>query len=210
MISFSNAWLPIGSTPSWEPAQCPAVFSGPDSVRGQHRSYRVAGKTRSFYQHQILVCLQDEYCSDLQRGYYVLRQGETQAPPEVAARLRSHPGGCPRVAGFMKAGVTGFQVDQVARDYVISQGYPSWDYALGHQVGRAAHDGGTLLGPRLERYNNPELIDTPLEEGNIFTLELGVPTSHGWVGLEEMVSVHTHGVKYLVPMQSEIFLIPAY
>ena len=193
-------------TPSWEASQCPAVFSGPDSVRGHTGPTDLVVQPGHFINIDFGV-LEDQYCSDLQRGYYVLEDGETQPPQEVQRAFETIREAVQRAARFMKAGVTGFEVDKVARDYVVSQGYPSWDYALGHQVGRAAHDGGTLLAPRAERYNHPELIDTPLEEGNIFTLELGVPTSHGWVGLEEMVCVSSTGSEFLVPMQAEIYLL---
>ena len=70
-----------------------------------------------------------------------------------------------------------------------------------------AHDGGPLLGPRKPRYNRPDLIDTPLREGFCFTLEPGVETSRGHVGLEEDVVVRKDHAEFLVPPQQELYLI---
>ena len=102
---------------------------------------------------------------------------------------------------------TGFKVDKVARDYIISQGYPEWNAALGHQMGRVAHDGGPLLAPERPRYNRPELIHAPLHRGYVFTLEPGVPTSRGRIGLEEDVVVTENGAEFLTPPQQALYLI---
>ena len=72
----------------------------------------------------------------------------------------------------MKPGVTGKNIDAIARDIVTGAGYPEFKYALGHQLGREAHDGGALLGPKWEKYGN--LPDMPLEAGQIFTVEPGL------------------------------------
>ena len=203
---FFERMAACGVKPSWEAGQCPAVFTGPISTRGH------SGPTDRTVQPGHVVCidfgvLQDDYCSDLQRSYYVLEEGEIAAPHEVQRAFDTLQEAIRRAARFMKPGVTGCEVDKVARDYVVSQGYPSWDYSLGHQVGRDSHDGGTYLGKRDDSTEYPELVDTPLEEGNIFTLEPGVPTAHGWVQLEEMVCVRRTDVAFLVPMQADIYLV---
>ena len=71
---------------------------------------------------------------------------------------------------------------------LVAAGFPEPMYALGHQLGRAAHDGGTLLGPRWDRYGTaPTGI---VEEGNVFTLEFGTAVpGRGYIGLEENVLV---------------------
>jgi Xaa-Pro aminopeptidase len=67
------------------------------------------------------------------------------------------------------------------------------------------HDGGTMLGPRWEKYGKtPEGI---VEPGNVFTLELGVPTDAGYIGLEEDVLVTEQGCSFLSSFQRELMLI---
>ena len=99
------------------------------------------------------------------------------------------------------------EVDAVARAYVTARGYPPFAHALGHQIGRFAHDGGTLLGPAWERYG-----DAPhgvVEEGNVFTLELHVPSErHGQVSLEEDVLVTDTGCEFLSQPQRALRCIP--
>ena len=46
------------------------------------------------------------------------------------------------------------EVDAAARSTLVAAGYPEPMYALGHQLGRSAHDGGTTLAPRCDRYGS--------------------------------------------------------
>ena len=88
----------------------------------------------------------------------------------------------------LKPGAVGSDVDAAARETLVAAGFPEPMYALGHQLGRAAHDGGTLLGPRWDRYGTaPHGV---VEEGNVFTLEFGTAVpGRGYIGLEEDVLV---------------------
>uniref|UniRef100_UPI001124FA4D M24 family metallopeptidase n=1 Tax=Escherichia coli TaxID=562 RepID=UPI001124FA4D len=75
----------------------------------------------------------------------------------------------------------------------------------GHGVGRAVHDGGPLLGPRWDRSGQ-----TPygmIEPGMVFTLECGVATARGYLGLEEEIVVEADGARWLSPPQTELWLI---
>ncbi|MGY5876068.1 MAG: M24 family metallopeptidase, partial [Candidatus Thorarchaeota archaeon] len=94
-------------------------------------------------------------------------------------------------------------VDSLARQFVVDSGYEEYQHALGHQVGRHAHDGGALLGPLWERYgDSPRGI---VEVGNIFTLELYVTTeNYGQMSLEEDILVTKSGCKYLSHPQTEL------
>ena len=74
-------------------------------------------------------------------------------------------------AAVLRPGVQGHEVDAAARASLVAAGYDEPMHALGHQLGRAAHDGGTLLAPLWDRYG-----DAPrglVEEGHVFTLEYG-------------------------------------
>jgi len=52
----------------------------------------------------------------------------------------------------VEPGIAGHEADAMARETLTDRGYEGYAHTLGHQVGRHAHDGGTLLGPRWERY----------------------------------------------------------
>jgi Xaa-Pro aminopeptidase len=85
-------------------------------------------------------------------------------------------------------------------------GYEEYQHALGHQLGRLAHDGGTLLGPLWDRYgDSPNGI---VEAGNVFTLELYVTAkNYGQVSLEEDILVTQSGCRFLSKPQKELICI---
>jgi Xaa-Pro aminopeptidase len=85
------------------------------------------------------------------------------------------------------------------------KGYPEFPHALGHQLGRSVHDGGALIGPRWERYG--AVTSIPLEEGNVFTLELEIILPGiGCVGLEEDIVITAAGGRFLGPRQQELIV----
>jgi Xaa-Pro aminopeptidase len=103
----------------------------------------------------------------------------------------------------LKPGVPGWQVDDAARQYIVDAGYPEYMHALGHLLGRSAHDGATVLGPQWERYAG--ICELPVEVGNIFTLELHVLVpNRGLMSLEEDVLVTKNGVEYLSTPQTQL------
>ena len=90
---------------------------------------------------------------------------------------------------------------------IVDEGFDSWNAALGHQVGHETHDGGTILANRRPRYNKPNLIDTPLDAGNVFAVEPSVEIAEGRVGVEEDVLITENGGVFLAPPQQELILI---
>jgi Xaa-Pro aminopeptidase len=148
----------------------------------------------------------EDYCSDIQRVCYILREGETQAPAEVQHGFDTIRTAVEKSREAMKPGVTGNSIDVISREIVTDAGYSEYPYALGHQLGRVAHDGGSLLGPLWEKYS-----DSPkqkLEVGQIFTIEPGLAVKeHGYIGLEEDVVITESGAEYLGEPQKEIVLL---
>jgi Xaa-Pro aminopeptidase len=144
--------------------------------------------------------------SDLQRMWYFLDKGETKPPADVQKAFITVRGAILAAAKVLKPGALGWEVDQAARSYVVKAGYPEYQHATGHHVGRTVHDGASTLGPRWERYG-----DTPnmeVEAGNIFTLELGVQVpGRGYVSLEEDVLVTSNGIEWLSTPQTELWCI---
>jgi Xaa-Pro aminopeptidase len=99
----------------------------------------------------------------------------------------------------------GCEVDAAARRVTGAAGYPKFKHGFGHGLGRAVHDGGTMLGPRWPCYGQmPEGI---VEPGNVFTVELGVMTESGFAGLEEDVVVTENGCEFLSQVQRELLLV---
>ena len=145
----------------------------------------------------------DGYCSDIQSCWYVPHSGDTAIPEDVKRATDAVVGAITAGAAALKPGVEGWQVDQAARDFVVAAGYPEYMHALGHQVGRLAHDGGGILGPRWERYGRTPYL--PVEKDQVYTIELGVTVEgRGCVSIEEMVVVTDDGVDWLTSRQMDM------
>lgn len=198
---FKQRGLPA----AWAWDGCPIVNSGPNSAVGHGVPSADINVEPGHIVHIDLGVQQEGYCSDIQRLWYVRRPGETGMPPEIQRAFDTVRQAIREGAKALRPGAKGYEVDQVARDVIVDAGYPEYMHAFGHGLGRACHDGGPLLGPRWERYGNtPDML---IEVGNIYTLELGVVTSAGYVGLEEDVLVTADGVVFLSKEQTEIRLV---
>lgn len=194
-----------GVTPAWAAEGCPIVNSGPASDLGHSYPSAELQVEPGHLVHVDLGVRLDGYCSDLQRMWYVRRPGETAPPADVQRAFDTVVRAIDAGAAALRPGVPGFEVDAAARRVVVAAGYPEFKHGLGHGLGRAVHDGGTMLGPRWPCYGrNPEAA---VEAGNVFTLELGVPTAAGVVGLEEDVLVTPTGCEFLSSRQRELFLV---
>lgn len=190
---------------AWDKDYCPSVFSGPNTA-GAH-----SGPTDRVIETGHVINLDfgikyNGYCSDLQRTWYVLRPGETKAPDEVQKGFDVIKESISRSANAMKPGKKGWEIDEIARNYIQINGYDEFPHGLGHQVGRVCHDGGCLMGPKWERYNNLPYLE--IEEGNVFTIEPRLTIeNYGIATIEEMVVVSKDGIEWLSDRQNEIYLI---
>jgi Xaa-Pro aminopeptidase len=191
---------------AWDPQQCPIVTTGPDSMIGHAYPSAELVIEPGRVLHLDFGVYRDEYCADLQRSWYVPADGETEPPPEVQRVFDAVAGAIRAAAEVLRPGVEGWQVDAAARQTFVDAGYDEYQHATGHQVGRSAHDGGTILGPRWERYGR-----TPhykVEAGNVFTLELGGDADdRGYLGLEEMVLVTDDGCEFISTPQTTLPLL---
>lgn len=196
----------MGLEPAWEPIQCPAVFTGPGSA-GAH-----AGPTDTPIEPGHILNTDfgvryEGYCSDLQRTWYFLRKGETRAPEEVQKGFDTIRDAVHEAAAAIRPGKQGWEIDEVARQHIVDAGYEEYPHALGHQVGKVAHDGTGLLCPKWERYG-----DRPfdrIEAGQVYTLEPRLTVEgHGIVTIEEIVWVTEGGVEFLSDPQTELYSVP--
>jgi Xaa-Pro aminopeptidase len=190
---------------AWEADHCPAVFTGPESA-GAH-----AGPTDRVMEPGHLMNVDfgmryQGYCSDLQRTWYCLKPGETAPPPIVLKAFDAVRDAIRKAGEFLRPGVKGTDVDAVARGHITGLGFDEYPHALGHQIGRAAHDGAGLLCPRWERYGTKP--DAIVEAGQCYTLEprVNVP-GFGVATMEEIVVITDDGVRYLSEPQTEIMLV---
>ncbi len=190
---------------AWDVDSCPAVFSGPQEI-GAH-SAPTGNVLRPGHIFNIDFGVKvDKYCSDLQRTWYMLRPGEKQAPPEVQRGFDVLLQSIELAFTALKPGVRGLDIDTIARRHIVANGYEEYPHALGHQVGRVAHDGGALLAPAWERYGGLPLI--PLEERQVFTIEPRIYVKDfGVATVEEMVVINARGAEYLSRPQKKLLLI---
>lgn len=190
---------------AWSPENNPAVNAGPNKIIG-HSGPSGIRIERGHIIHFDFGVKYEDYCSDIQRVAYVLREGETEAPLEVQRGFITIRTAIEKSREAMKAGVTGNSIDTIAREIVTDSGYPEYKYALGHQLGRVAHDGGALLGPLWEKYGDSP--NQKLENAQVYTLEPGLAVpNYGYIGLEEDVVLTEEGALYIGEPQREIALL---
>ncbi len=190
---------------AWGRDHCPAVNAGPTKDVG-HSPPGELRTRRGELLHVDFGVLRDGYCSDLQRVWYFLDEGESAPPDDVRHAWAALWGSVDAGIAALRPGAAGWEVDASARSSLVAAGYPEPMYALGHQLGRSAHDGGTTLAPRWDRYGAAPL--GIVEEGNVFTVEYGTMVSgRGYVGLEEDVVVTADGVDWLSTPQREIWIV---
>jgi Xaa-Pro aminopeptidase len=190
---------------AWEPKVCPAVFTGPDTAEAHY------GPTDRRVEEGHVLNMDfgvkiEGYCSDLQRTLYIRKKGETTAPPDVLKGFETIVRSIEASRAMMKPGVRGIDVDTTARKIIVDAGYEEYPHALGHQVGRFAHDGTALLAPAWEKYaNKPFQL---LEPGMVFTLEPRLKVENrGIATVEEMVVVTESGAEYLSAPQTELIVV---
>ena len=191
----------------WDRAGNPIVNSGPDSMIGHGIPSAEICIAPGHIFHIDLGVIWADYSSDIQRSWYVPAPTEEGVPADVQRACEAVMGAISAGAAVLRPGIAGWRVDAAGRECIQAQGYPEYMHALGHQVGRMAHDGGALLGPRWERYGRTPHL--PVKEDQVFTLELGVVVAgRGYLGIEEMVRVTSDGCAFLTNRQSEMLLLP--
>jgi Xaa-Pro aminopeptidase len=190
---------------AWGRDHCPAVNAGPEKEIG-HAPPGALRTRRGELLHVDFGVTRAEYTSDLQRVWYFLDEGETSPPDDVTRAWETLWASIDAGVTALRPGVAGWEVDAAARSVLVGAGYPEPMHALGHQLGRAAHDGGTTLAPRWDRYGTAPF--GLIEPGNVFTIEYGAAVrGRGYIGLEEDLLVTAEGVEWLSTPQRQLWLV---
>lgn len=123
------------------------------------------------------------YCSDFSRvvavGNVPARLAEAREVIEDAVKLVEKTAEC---------GMTGQEIDAIAREYIISKGFDDIPHGLGHALGLEVHE-----NPRLN-----QVWDKPIVEGMVLTVEPGIYIPGlGGVRLEDVVVMRKNGFEVL-------------
>ncbi|MBN1130103.1 MAG: aminopeptidase P family protein [Chitinispirillaceae bacterium] len=194
-----------GLQTAWDRATCPAVFSGPDTAEAH---YSPTGRTvqPGHVLNMDFGVKINGYCSDMQRSFYVLQENETTPPAPVRKAFDDIIASMEAARQVMRPGVQGIAVDTAARKTLTDAGYQEFPHALGHQVGRFAHDGTALLGPAWDKYG--ERPFKRLEENMVFAVEpRATVVDRGIMTVEDMALVTRTGAQWLSNRQKELVLV---
>ncbi len=190
---------------AWEEQVCPAVFTGPDNAQAHYAPSDQKVERGHLVNIDFGVKV-NKYCSDLQRNFYVLREGETKAPEEVLKGFNTIVNAIQSAKDGIKPGRKGVEIDLIAREIIEKNGYEGFPHGLGHQVGMYPHDGTALLGPAWEKYANKPF--ELLEKGMVFTIEPRLNVAgYGICSIEEMIIITENGCEWLSNPQKELIYI---
>lgn len=193
-----------GVKPGWQSEQCPGVQVGPNTIIGHTGPSDLEAKPGDLVTLDFGV-MYNEYVTDLQRVYYILKDGETKVPDEIQRQFEAIQKAVRMGAEKMVPGGYLPIPDKVCRDYAQSQGCQTNRSCFGHQVGRSAHDGGYLMGPEEGRFKGR--VEGYLEIGNVYTMDQGSRTKWGKIGQEDMGLITENGCEWLSHQQKEIYLV---
>ncbi|MBP7461408.1 MAG: aminopeptidase P family protein [Candidatus Delongbacteria bacterium] len=204
---FRQRMAERGLETAWDIESCPSVFTG---MPLEGAEAHVGPSDRVIQAGDVLNMdfglKINLYCSDLQRTWYMLKPGQTEAPPEVIRGFEAVRDAIAESARAIRPGMEGRQIDHIARQLILDRGYQDYPHALGHQVGRSAHDGGGLLCPEWERYGN--LPYMKIEENQVYTLEPRVRIDgYGTATMEEIIRVTSDGGEFISDPQRSIWLV---
>ena len=138
----------------------------------------------------------DGYCSDCTRTYATGEGISAQAREVYELVLAAQLAGLAAV----RPGPNGREIDAAAREVIEQAGHgEQFGHGLGHGVGLEVHE-----GPRLSR----TAPDTPLQEGNVVTVEPGVylPDALG-VRIEDLLVVRSEGPGVLTALPKDLTVI---
>ena len=206
VAAFMKAQASAAGHPlAWHADMCPIVNAGAGSMLGHGVPSADLRLAPGAILHMDFGVVVDGYCSDIQRCWYLPEPNELGPPAAVAQAFETICKAIDAAAATLRPGTPAWQVDEAARKVLVDAGFPAYLHATGHHVGRCAHDGGAILGPRWPRYGkSPERT---VEVGHVYTLEPTIldADGRGCMGIEEMVLVTAQGCEFLTHRQTELW-----
>ncbi len=144
-------------------------------------------------------CVYEGYCSDMTRTFFVgdpSKRPETEKLTEIYHIVNTAR---QMAVDAARAGMTGAEVDAIARDYIKEKGYGQYfGHGTGHSVGLEIHE-----GPNVSPRN-----DQALPEGVVVTVEPGIYIeSLGGVRVEDSVYLTKEGCRYLTNSPRELLIV---
>lgn len=141
-------------------------------------------------------CIYKGYCSDMTRTV-VLGKASKEQKKIYNIVLKAQE----EVLKSIKPGITGYDLDKIARDIITDEGYgDNFGHGLGHGVGLEVHE--------LPRLANSDKAKIQLEPGMVITDEPGIYISNfGGVRIEDLIVVTEDGYKILSNSTKELLEI---
>ncbi|MTI65423.1 MAG: aminopeptidase P family protein [Firmicutes bacterium] len=141
-------------------------------------------------------CKYKGYCSDMTRTFVMGKASDKQKKiynTVLKAQIKALEN--------VKPGITGFDLDKIARDVIKKEGYGEYfGHGLGHGVGLEIHE-----LPRLAEHNSAKI---EMEAGMVITDEPGIYIpGFGGVRIEDLAVVTKDGVKILSESTKELLEI---
>lgn len=189
---------------AWE--NCPIVLTGENLAKGGHSlpsSKKLYKGDTIYFDFGIKVTFKDgtTLYTDMQRMGYALKENETIPPNSVIKVFNTLVSAIFDGIDEMRSGVKAYKVDKIVRGKILKAGFPDYNHATGHPVGKKVHDLGAVISLKLSKLANLELI-----ENGVYTLEPRVNIKNGG-SIEEMIQVTKYGGVSLIEPQTNIYLV---
>lgn len=139
----------------------------------------------------------DDYCSDMTRTIFLGKLNNKQQKIYDTV-LKAQQKAIDFIKISLKSGqkLKAAEVDKVARDYIVSEGYPTIPHSLGHGVGLEVHE-----HPGLSPKSKEEL-----KEGMVFSIEPGIYLEgFGGVRIEDLYAIEKGKLKQLTNSPKKLF-----
>lgn len=149
----------------------------------------------------------NDYVSDIARTFYFLRENEKAAPEEIQRAFDTAHTAITASIEAIQPGRKGYEIDAVGREVIEQHGYPTIRHSVGHQIGRATHDGGTILGPK--KVPARPAVEGEIQIGEVYAIEPTVIQDNALpcMLVEENVVVTEKGAEVLSKRQNHLLLV---
>lgn len=189
---------------AWD--NCPIVLTGVNLAKGGHSTpsdKKLLSGDTVYFDFGIKAKFSDGMVlyTDMQRMGYALKTNEKVAPKNIEKVFNTLVDSIEEGMEYTKPGVKGYVVDEIVRQKITKAGYPDYNHATGHPVGRQVHDSGAIITLKISKRSRLGLV-----ENGIYTLEPRINIANGG-SIEEMVLVTKYGGIPLCDTQKKLYLI---